>query len=197
MELTEKIERRLQPFVEDGHGRLVRLDPELPAAGLDSSSEVLDALRGRRRRARSTPSGSARTFLRGAGRERVPRATPSPVSSTAWSGSSTPERPIELAATSSSAGLGRLLDRYVRARTTTACRIVTYLFLSDPRWKRDAPPGLVEALTRDDDGIVVTGTNIVGQRVPPDLHARGAARRAARPGRRLRAAVDRLPQPAS
>jgi predicted RND superfamily exporter protein len=40
---------------------------------------------------------------------------------------------------------------------------VTYLFLSDRRWKREAPPGLVEALTGDDPGIVVTGTNVVAK----------------------------------
>jgi predicted RND superfamily exporter protein len=39
---------------------------------------------------------------------------------------------------------------------------VTYLFLAHKRWKRDVPPGLAEALSGGDSGIVVTGTNVVG-----------------------------------
>jgi predicted RND superfamily exporter protein len=61
-----------------------------------------------------------------------------------------------------SAGLGRILERYVRT-DERGTRIVTYLFLADKRWKREAPPGLVEALTAGEDGIVVTGTNVVGR----------------------------------
>ncbi len=49
------------------------------------------------------------------------------------------------------------------ARGDDGYRIVTYLFLTEKRWKRDAPPGFVDALTRDDEGIVVTGTNIVAR----------------------------------
>jgi predicted RND superfamily exporter protein len=51
--------------------------------------------------------------------------------------------------------------RYVR-QYDDEVRIVSYMTLSDPRWKRDPPPGLVEDLTLDDAGIVVTGTNVVG-----------------------------------
>jgi hypothetical protein len=59
-------------------------------------------------------------------------------------------------------GLGRLLDRYLR-EDGGEVRIVTYLFPTDPRWKRTPPPGLVDAVTAGNPGIVVTGTNVVGQ----------------------------------
>ena len=39
---------------------------------------------------------------------------------------------------------------------------MTYLFLTDKRWKREAPPGLIEELRGGDAGIAVTGTNVVG-----------------------------------
>jgi predicted RND superfamily exporter protein len=71
-----------------------------------------------------------------------------------------PERPLTLADLEGK-GLGRLVDRYVH-RTDGGVRIVTYLFPTDPRWKRVPPPGLVEALTDGDQGIVVTGTNVAG-----------------------------------
>jgi uncharacterized protein len=60
------------------------------------------------------------------------------------------------------AGLGRLARRYVD-RSDGAVRIVTYLSVSDPRWKREAPPGLVQALQNDDPRITVTGTNVVSK----------------------------------
>jgi predicted exporter len=73
----------------------------------------------------------------------------------------TPERPVGLEDLERR-GLGAMLDRYVRS-DGDGVRIVTYIFLSDPRWKRVPPPGFVEALHGDDPSIVVTGTNIVGQ----------------------------------
>ena len=72
-----------------------------------------------------------------------------------------PGRPIGLA-DMEQRGLARLVERYVR-RDEDGVRIVTYLSMSDPRWKRSPPPGLVEALTGDDAGIVVTGTNVVSE----------------------------------
>lgn len=59
-------------------------------------------------------------------------------------------------------GLSRLVDRYVRA-DSEGVRVVTYLFPTDPRWKRRPPPGLIDALVAADPAIVVTGTNVVGQ----------------------------------
>ena len=72
-----------------------------------------------------------------------------------------PQRPITLDDLESS-GLGRIVDRYVH-REQGRVRIVTYLYTSDPRWRRNPPPGLVEALQGNDPGVVVTGTNVVGR----------------------------------
>jgi uncharacterized protein len=59
-------------------------------------------------------------------------------------------------------GLDRILERYVSIEPGRV-RIVTYLFLKDPRWKREPPPGLVEAIQGGDAGIAVTGTNVVNR----------------------------------
>lgn len=71
-----------------------------------------------------------------------------------------PERPLALADLEAQ-GLEHLIRRYVR-RDDDGVRIVTYLTLLDPRWKRDPPPGLIEAVTGGEPDIVVTGTNVVG-----------------------------------
>ena len=72
-----------------------------------------------------------------------------------------PERPLKIADLQRQ-GLDRLLSRYVRTEPDRV-RVVTYLFLADRRWKREPPPGLVEAITAGDAGIVVTGTNVVNR----------------------------------
>jgi predicted RND superfamily exporter protein len=72
-----------------------------------------------------------------------------------------PARPITLADLESS-GLDRIIERFVH-RDPDRVQIVTYLYTSDPRWRRDPPPGLVEALQGDDPGITVTGTNVVAR----------------------------------
>jgi predicted RND superfamily exporter protein len=72
----------------------------------------------------------------------------------------TPEQPVGLEDLDQQ-GMERLLGRYIN-KEGGRVRIVTYIFLSDPRWKREAPPGLVEVVTDYDDGIVVTGINVVG-----------------------------------
>lgn len=72
-----------------------------------------------------------------------------------------PERPLQLGDLESK-GLGSLIERYVR-RDSESVRVVTYLSLSDPAWKRQPPPGLVESLTAGDSRIIVTGTNVVSQ----------------------------------
>jgi len=59
-------------------------------------------------------------------------------------------------------GLGRIVDRFVHQEGSRV-RIVSYLYSSDPRFRRNPPPGLVEALEADDPGVVVTGTNVVGR----------------------------------
>jgi preprotein translocase subunit SecF len=72
-----------------------------------------------------------------------------------------PERPITLDDLEGK-GLGRIVDRYVH-REGSRVRIVTYLYTTDPKHRRNPPPGLVEALQAGDSGVVVTGTNIVSR----------------------------------
>ena len=59
-------------------------------------------------------------------------------------------------------GLGRIVDRFVH-RKDGSVQIVTYLYTRDPRYRRNPPPRLVEALQEGEPGIVVTGTNVVGR----------------------------------
>lgn len=84
-----------------------------------------------------------------------------------------PQRPITLDDLEGK-GLGRIVDRYVH-RDPSGVRLVTYLHTSDPRWRKRPPPGLVEAISRNDPGIVVTGTNVVGLELR-NLFLRDAAR---------------------
>jgi predicted RND superfamily exporter protein len=72
-----------------------------------------------------------------------------------------PQRPITLADLEGQ-GLGRIVDRFVH-RQGDQVRIVTWLYTSDPRWRRNPPPDLVESIQADDPGIVVTGTNVAGR----------------------------------
>ena len=72
-----------------------------------------------------------------------------------------PERPLTLADLEGQ-GLGRVVDRFVHKQGDRV-RIVTWLNTSDPRWRRNPPPGLVEAIQADDPGVVVTGTNVAGR----------------------------------
>jgi hypothetical protein len=73
----------------------------------------------------------------------------------------TPAQPITLDDLEHN-GLGRIVERYVH-REAGRVKIVTYLYTTDPRFRRNPPPGLVEALQGDDPGIVVTGTNVAGR----------------------------------
>jgi len=73
----------------------------------------------------------------------------------------TPARPITLDDLEGQ-GLGRIVDRFAH-RQGDHVRIVTWLRTTDPRWRRNPPPGLVEAIQADDPGIVVTGTNVAGR----------------------------------
>jgi uncharacterized protein len=72
-----------------------------------------------------------------------------------------PERPLTIADLEGK-GLDRIVHRYVR-RDGDTVRVVTYLYPTRPEWRRTPPPGLVEALTGSDDGITVTGTNVLGR----------------------------------
>jgi len=65
--------------------------------------------------------------------------------------------------------LGALLKRYVSETTDASGRTVhqvaVYLFPQEGRWRREAPPGLIDALQQDDTGITVTGVNVVSKRL--------------------------------
>jgi predicted RND superfamily exporter protein len=155
--LTAKIEQRLRPFLESGavassDSILSYLPP------VSQQEQVLEALH----RDQDGAFDAARvrgTFVDGLAALRFrPEAFSSFLDR--LDAFLAPERPVRLEDLESR-GLERLLERYV-AHDDGRVRIVTYLFLKEQRWKREAPPGLVEALTDGDPGIVVTGTNIVG-----------------------------------
>ncbi|HZI93020.1 MAG TPA: MMPL family transporter, partial [Patescibacteria group bacterium] len=67
------------------------------------------------------------------------------------------------------AHLGAVLDRYIKESAgedgRTSYKAAVYLFLDQGTWRREAPPGLVEALQGDDPGISVTGVNVVSKRL--------------------------------
>ncbi len=71
-----------------------------------------------------------------------------------------PERPITVRDLEVE-GLERLVGRYV-IQTEDEARVVTYLFPTERRYKREAPPGLLDGLSQGDPDIIVTGTNVVG-----------------------------------
>jgi predicted RND superfamily exporter protein len=155
--LTEKIQERLQPFVESGvigsyDSILSYLPPEA------QQHQILEALEADSEGAFDVERIRA-TFLRGVEENNLrPEAFSEFLDRMQLF--LTPERPIRLADLQRQ-GLDRLLERYIRT-DASGTRIVTYLFLAHKRWKRDVPPGLAEALSGGDSGIVVTGTNVVG-----------------------------------
>jgi len=170
IELTALIEERLQPFVEDGtvasYDSILRYLPpqaqqeQILAVLHDDATGAFDADRVRR------------TFEEGFKQYRF-RPTAFSEFLDRVDSFLDPRRPLRIEDLQEQ-GLQHLLERYV-ARDGDGYRMVTYLFLTEKRWKRDAPPGFVEALTRDDEGIVVTGTNIVARELR-ELFGREAPR---------------------
>jgi len=157
IELSQKIETRLQPFLDRGvvssyDSILGYLPPE------SRQREVLAALDADEAGA-FDPQRVRASFLRAVERSGFrPEAFEDFLRRMARF--LTPKRPIGVHDLEHR-GLGHLVRRYVH-QYNGQVRIVSYMTLSDPRWKRDPPPRLVEELTRDDPGIVVTGTNVVG-----------------------------------
>jgi predicted RND superfamily exporter protein len=158
VDLAQEVRVRLEPFVNDGTvGRYESILDYLPPT--DRQERVIDALR----------EGSDGPF----DSERVRRTVVSALDENRFriepfeewlamlDNFLAPQEPIGLADLEGQ-GLGRIVDRFVH-RSGERVRIVTYLYPTDPRWKREAPPGLVEALTRDEGRIVVTGTNVVSR----------------------------------
>jgi predicted RND superfamily exporter protein len=156
--LTEEIRRRLQPFVDSGvigssDSILSYLPPEsqqqqVLAALHASGAREFDAERVRATFVDALARNGLREEAFAGFLGRMQRFL-------------SPERPIGLADLERQ-GLERLLSRYV-ASADGRVRVVTYMFLADPRWKREPPPGLVEALTGGRDDVVVTGTNTVSK----------------------------------
>jgi len=60
--------------------------------------------------------------------------------------------------------LDSLLERYVVA-SGSGYHAAVYLFTEEGKWRRDAPPGLIEALQAGDSSVSVTGVNVVSRRL--------------------------------
>jgi predicted RND superfamily exporter protein len=155
---AQQIEERLKPFLADGTvGSYESILNYLPVA--DRQASVIGALR-----AGATGSydpARIRATFRSALAENGFREEPFDAYLGRLGRLLSPEHPITLDDLEGK-GLGRLVDRYVH-RDPGHVRIVTYLYTRDPRWRRNPPPNLVEALEAGDPGIVVTGTNLVGR----------------------------------
>lgn len=158
LELTARIDERLAPFVASGTvGSHDSILTYLPAEA--QQWQILQAVR-------DDPEGHfdrqriRRTFLAALDEQSFHRAPFDPFLER-MDRFLAPQGLIQLEELQRR-GLGRLIDRYVQEEPGVA-RSVTYLHLTDPRWLRLPPPGLVEAVAADDAGIVVTGTNVVGQ----------------------------------
>ncbi len=156
--LTAEIQERLRPFLADGTiGSYDSILTYLPP--LAEQEAVIRAVRDRKDDA-FDPERIRRDFIRGL-RENGFREDAFGGYLARMERFLRPERPITLDDLVRQ-GLGRLVERYVR-ESGGKVRVVTYLFTRDPRWKRTPPPGLVQALSDGDPGIVVTGTNVVGR----------------------------------
>jgi len=156
--LTERVERRLEPFVADGtvasyDSILGYLPPH------EQQQRALAALAGDERGAFDF-SRIQRTFLQALEQNGFRREAFAPFLAR-LERVLTPPGPVTLELLEER-GLGRLIDRYVH-RDERGVRIVTYLSMVDPRWRRDPPPRLVEAVSAGEPEIVVTGTNVVGR----------------------------------
>jgi predicted RND superfamily exporter protein len=155
---TQQVEERLKPFLADRTiGSYDSVLTYLPPVG--QQLQTIELVRSKAGAALD-PARVRHSFLAGL-EENGFRAEPFEEYLERMQSFLTPERPITLADLEQK-GLGQLLDRYIRQEADEV-RIVTYLFPTDPKWKRASPPGLAEALSSGDPDIVVTGTNVVGQ----------------------------------
>ena len=171
---SERAAERLQPFVEDGTVRSVdTLSNYLPPR--EQQAQVIAALRNDPD-GRFDPERIRSTFLAALQESGFRAASFAPFLDR-LDQLLRPPRPLTLDDLERD-GLGPLLRRYVRragppvanpaaappeAARDGSARVVSYLFLGDPRWKRDPPPGLIESVGGDDPAVVVTGTNVVGR----------------------------------
>ena len=156
--LSHTIEERLKPFLADGTvGSYESILTYVPLA--ERQQQVIAAVKAQE--AAAFDAGRIRTTLRAALSENGFREEVFAAYLDQMQRFLSPARPITLDDLENN-GLGRIVERYVH-RDADRVKIVTYVYTSDPRWRRKPPPGLVEALQGDDPGIVVTGTNVVGR----------------------------------
>jgi hypothetical protein len=156
MRNAEKVEQRLRPFVARGViGSYESLLNYLPPPG--QQREVIEVLREGSRDAFS-PQRIEATFVRGLEQNGF-RTEAFAEYIGGLRQFLSPKEPLRLEDLEAR-GLGRIVERYLH-RGPDGVRIVTYIYSSDPRWKREPPPGLVEAVSGDDPRIVVTGTNVM------------------------------------
>jgi hypothetical protein len=156
--LTHAIEERLKPFLADATvGSYESILTYLPVA--EQQERVMAVVR--ERETTAFDSQRIRTTLRAALAENGFREEAFAAYFDQMQRFLAPARPITLDDLERN-GLGRIVERYVH-REAGRVKIVTYLHTTDPRWRRNPPPGLVAALQADDPGIVVTGTNVAGR----------------------------------
>lgn len=168
--LTQKVEERLRPLLADGTiGSAESILSYLPPA--EQQEEIIEALR-RGSADAFDPVRIERTFLRALD-ENGFRREPFEEYLDRMRRFLTPERPVTVEDLEGR-GLGRIVDRYLN-RGADGVRVVTYFYPTDPRWKREPPPGVAEALSAGDEGIVVTGTNVVSREMRK-IFVRDAAR---------------------
>jgi predicted RND superfamily exporter protein len=156
--LTEQVETRLRPYLADG-----------TVAASDSILSYLPPLGAQQRMLQALADDAQGAFdpqrIRAAFRLGLDRADFAPEAFAPFLRRMerflAPDGPIGLAELEH-AGLGSLVRRYVR-RDGGGVRSVIFFSLSDPRWNREPPPGLVEALSRGEPGVTVTGTNVVSR----------------------------------
>jgi uncharacterized protein len=152
------VERRLGPFLEDGTiGSYESILTYLPP--VERQRRVIEAVQAGRDDAFSPVR--IRSALLHALEENGFRREPFEEYLERMQLFLTPERPLALEDFEAQ-GLGRLVDRYVH-RQPGSVRVVTYLYPTDPRYKRIPPPGIEDSLSAGDLSITVTGTNVVGR----------------------------------
>jgi predicted RND superfamily exporter protein len=155
---AEKVEERLQPYLDSGVvGTYDSILTYLPP--VSEQQEIIEAIR----------AGADDTFdadrIRATFVEALDdsgfRTEPFETYLERMESFLSPERPITVEDLEVE-GLERLVGRYV-ARVEDEIWVVTYLFPTDPQYKRRPPPGLLDDLSLGDPDIVVTGTNVVGR----------------------------------
>lgn len=156
IELTEKIEERVQPYLADG--TIGSFDSVLTYLPPDAQQQRILAAVAADTRGAFDPQRIRTAFLAAQDRNGF-RENAFTEFLDRLDGLLAPRQQIGLQDLQRR-GMDRLLNRYV-AVDPGRVRIVTYMFLAERKWKREPPPGLVEALTGDAPGIVVTGTNVV------------------------------------